>query len=77
MIALEPIEQPRIEIDLAQSHGEYAAGRRVVPMPEYRRYVDDFRKLAAAVSGEAALPTSLDHELAVQETLLRASGMMT
>jgi hypothetical protein len=47
-----------------------------VPLPKYRRYVDDFVELAAAVRGETKLPVTFEEELLVEEALLRASGMM-
>ena len=55
--------------------GPYAKGAQNVPLPAYQRYVDDFRELAAAVRGERPLTASLDEELLVAETILRASEM--
>ena len=65
---VRPIEPPSLLLDLA-------GGRRTPPMPEYKRYVDDFRDLASAIrEGKKLTVTSAD-ELDIQETLLRASGM--
>lgn len=72
---LRPMEPPALEIDLAQAVGPYPKGRTKVPMPAYRRYVDDFIELAAAVRGEKPLTVSLDGEVTSLETLLRACAM--
>jgi predicted dehydrogenase len=72
---IKPIEQPVLTMELAQAAGPYAKGKQQVPMPEYKRYVDDLIELAAAVRGTKKLSVSLEEEMLVQETLLRASGM--
>lgn len=70
------IEPPVLSIDLAQAAGPYKKGQQTVPQPEYRRVVDDFAELAAAVRGEAKLRVTLDGELLVQDALLRCSQMI-
>lgn len=72
---LAPLEPPTLSFDLTKPAGPYHQGMQKVPLPAYPRYVDDFKELAAAVRGEKALTASLDEELLVAETLLRASGM--
>jgi predicted dehydrogenase len=72
---VRPVEPGTLTIDLAEAAGPYKKGSRVVPPVFYRRYEDDFKELARAVRGETKLAMSLDEELLVQETLLRASGM--
>jgi predicted dehydrogenase len=72
---LKPIEPPALQIDLAEAAGPYTAGSKSVSLPPYRRYVGDFADLAAAVRGERSLYVSLDEELAVQESLMRACEM--
>lgn len=74
-IVINPIEPPAVTVDLAKAAGPYKAGSQQVPMPPYKRYVDDFVELAAAIRGEARLRVSYDEDLLVQEILLRASGM--
>jgi hypothetical protein len=44
-------------------------------MPPYKRYVDDFRDLAAAIREGRKLRWTPAEDVAVQETLLLASGM--
>ncbi len=73
---LQPIEPPKLLIDLVAAAGPYQRGPQQVPMPAYRRYEADFVELAAAVRGERPLSVGLDEELLSAETLLRASEMM-
>jgi predicted dehydrogenase len=72
---LTPIEPGKLTLDLTAAAGPYKKGPQEIPLPPYKRYVDDFIELAAAVRGEKPLLTSLDEELLVAETVLRASGM--
>lgn len=72
---VNPIEPPAMTIDLAKPAGPYHKGAQTLPMPSYRRFVDDFADLAGAVRGEHALKTSPDQDLLVEEALLRCSGM--
>lgn len=73
---LLPVEPPTLTLDLAQAAGPYRKGPQPVSLPAYQRYVGDFAELAGAVRGEAALSVSLDEELLVAETVLRASDML-
>jgi predicted dehydrogenase len=72
---LAPIEPGKLTLDLAIAAGPYRKGSQEIPLPTYKRYVDDFVELAAAVRGEKPLTVSLDEELLVAEIILRASGM--
>lgn len=72
---LTPIEPGKLTFDLTVAAGPYKKGPQEIPLPAYKRYVDDFIELAAAVRGEKKLTVSLDDELLVAETVLRASGM--
>jgi predicted dehydrogenase len=73
---LQPIEPPMLNIELVSAAGPYQKGTQTVPMPPYARYEADFIELAAAVRGERKLSVSLEEELAVQETLLKACAMV-
>lgn len=73
---LAPLEPPTLTVDLTAAAGPYKKGRQDAPLPGYQRYVDDFKELAAAVRGEKALTATLDEELLVAETILRASDML-
>lgn len=72
---VNPIEPPSLAINLSKAAGPYKSGIQTIPMPAYKRYVDDFVELAAAARGEQKLRVSLDEDLLVQEVLLRCSGM--
>jgi predicted dehydrogenase len=73
-MTLKPIEPPTLEVDLAKAAGPYKAGKQVVSLPEYKRYVGDLADLAQAVRG-GKLAASLEDELLVQEWVLKSSGM--
>jgi predicted dehydrogenase len=72
---VNPIEQPALTIELESAAGPYTKGVQKVELPKYRRYVDDFVNLAAAIRGEKKLPVTFREELAVEETLLKCGGM--
>jgi len=72
---LQPIEPPGLKFDLAKPAGPYQKGLQPVPLT-YARYQADFVELAAAVRGERSLSVSLEEELVIHETVLRASNML-
>ena len=72
---LQPVEPPRLVMDLNEAGGGHPAGHHEIPLPGYRRYVDDFAALAAAVRGGTPLSVPPETERLVQETVLRACGM--
>ena len=72
---VNPIEPPVLKIELAKAAGPYEKGQQTVPLPAYRRFVDDFADLAGAVHGEHPLKTRPEQDLLVEETLLRCCGM--
>ena len=73
---VQPLEQPALTIELAKAAGPYTTGKQEVKLPAYRRYVDEFAELAAAIRNGRALSISTEMELNVQEALLRACDMM-
>ncbi len=72
---VNPIEAPTLSIDLASAAGSYVAGVQRPAFAKYERYVGDLVELVAAIRGEVSLRVSPTEELAVQDALLRASGM--
>ncbi len=72
---VNPIEPPALSLNLAKPAGPYRSGLQQVSLPEYRRYVEDFAELAAAVRREQTLRVTLEEDLLVQEVLLECSGM--
>lgn len=73
---IRPIEPPSLEIDLAAAAGPYRQGWQKVELPPYERYAGDIDELAAALLDGKPMLVSLDQELDIQETLLRASLML-
>ncbi|MEN8772009.1 MAG: Gfo/Idh/MocA family oxidoreductase [Akkermansiaceae bacterium] len=75
-ITIQPLEPPKLSLSLTKDRGEFKRGTQDVPMPKTEgRYHDEFRDMAKVVSGEKLLAWNSDHDLAVQEALLRASGL--
>ncbi len=72
---IRPIEPPTLDVDLARSAGPYLAGSNKKEWPTWERFVGDFAELAAAVRGQRQLSVTPEQELAIQQTLLLASGM--
>ncbi|MCB9937912.1 MAG: Gfo/Idh/MocA family oxidoreductase [Planctomycetaceae bacterium] len=75
-IDIKPLEPPRATLALETSHGDYAKGTREVTLkPLGGRYDGDFLDLAAIIRGEKEHDFPPEHDLAVQEVVLRASGL--
>lgn len=72
--SVQPLEPPELVMDLERAAGPYPAGVSCVALPPYRRYVDDLADFARAIRSGSSLPVGLDHELVVQQTLLRCTG---
>lgn len=73
---VQPLEPPGLTLDLARAAGPYRAGRQEVNLPAYRRYVDEFIALAAAIRGSKSLSVPAGEEVIIQEALLRACEML-
>jgi predicted dehydrogenase len=71
---VQPLEPPGFTLDLGRAAGPHPAGRTEVTLPAYRRYVDEFRELAAVVRGRAKLEVGPELERDVQATLMQACG---
>lgn len=68
-IVIQPIE-PGVKLRMSTR----AAGWKDIEMPPQPRYAGDMAALAQAIRTGSPLRHSYEHELAVQETLLRACG---
>lgn len=68
---------PRMRVNMRTAHGPYKAGWQDVPVPPQPRFIGDFKELARALKSGQPLKHSYDHELLLQETLLRASGELS
>jgi hypothetical protein len=56
---------------------EYRKGYQEVTFPKYMRYVEDAADMARILRGEKATDFPSEHDLTVQETLLKACGLPT
>jgi len=72
---IRPVEPPTLAMDLARAAGPYKAGMNKSEWPKWERFVGEFAELAAAVRGKVRISVTAEQEIAVQETLLLASGM--
>ena len=70
---IRPIEPGnKVQVVMRTAKGPYAKGWQDVEMPKHVRYVEDLQQLAHALKTGEPLQYSYEHELTVQETLLRA-----
>jgi predicted dehydrogenase len=72
---IQPLDDPAVRAAFSVPHGDYHAGYQDIRLPKYKRYIADAADMAAIIRGEKAADFSYDHDLAVQETVLRASGL--
>jgi predicted dehydrogenase len=68
---------PKMRINMRKPQGPYKAGWQDIELPAQPRFIADFKELARAIKSRQPLWPSYDHELLLQETLLRAAGEMT
>lgn len=76
---LEPFEAhpaPTLRLCLDEARHGFAQGWQIVPVEVRPRYVASLEALVADIRGEKQPDRSLDHELTVQETVLRAAGIL-
>lgn len=72
---MEPFEPAEsIRLCLEQPQGNYPAGISIVTIKPQPRYVGGITSFLGDIRGEKSPDRSPDHELLVQETLLRATG---
>jgi predicted dehydrogenase len=75
-VEILPLEAPVVRLMLDRPRGEYKKGIQTVKVPNLPRYAADWVDFAKAIREEKAWEFTPEHDLAVQETVLRASGMM-
>ena len=71
-VALGPIEPPAVRLSLDADRDGFRKGPQQVAVPDEPRYVRSLQAIVGVIRGERAPDRSLDHELAVHETILRA-----
>jgi predicted dehydrogenase len=72
---IQPLDNPAARVSLSQARGEYRKGTQDVKFPKYTRYADDAADMAKVIRGEKPTDFPYEHDLAVQETLLKACDM--
>ena len=72
MEPFEPAEQLRL--CLTEPKDSYPEGETMLDLEDRRRYVDTFAAFVATIKNNAPPLRTLDHELLVQETLMRCTG---
>jgi predicted dehydrogenase len=72
---IQPLDNPSARASFSRPRGKFKKGTQVVELPKFTRYVADAADMARVIRGEKAADFSPEHDLAVQETLLRACGM--
>jgi predicted dehydrogenase len=74
---IQPLDNPSARVAFSKARGEYKKGYQDVKFPKYQRYVADAADMARIIRGEKASDFPPEHDLAVQETLVKACGMAT
>jgi predicted dehydrogenase len=74
MEPFEPADTVRLCLD--EARGGFKAGVNIIKIQDRPRYAEPLAAFIKDVRGEKSPDRSLDHELLVQETLLRATGKL-
>ena len=72
---IQPLEPPAARLTLLAPHGAYKRGTQDLKFPAGGRYDGDFADLAKVIRGEKSFAFTPEHDLALQETVLLASGL--
>jgi predicted dehydrogenase len=72
---VQPLDSPAARVSLSKARGGYRKGAQEVKFPKYTRYVDDAADMARVIRGEKPGDFPPEHDLAVQEALLKACGI--
>ena len=72
---IQPLDNPAVRVSLSKDRGDYKRGGQDIKLPKYERYVADAADMAKVIRGEKASDYPPEHDLAVQEALLKACGM--
>ena len=75
-VILEPLDPPSLRLCLDEDRDGYAEGWQRVEIEKRPSHIGDLRALVADIRGEKSPDRSLDHEFTVQETVLRAAGLL-
>ncbi|MCA9058294.1 MAG: Gfo/Idh/MocA family oxidoreductase [Planctomycetaceae bacterium] len=73
---IQPLDQPAVRLSLSRDRGDYKKGTQDLTLPRYSRYEGDAADMARILRGEKSVDFDYTHDLAVQETVLKASGLL-
>ena len=74
---MEPFEPAdTLRLCLSEANADYTDGEDIIRLEDRPRYVDTFAAFVATIQSGAPPLRTLDHELLVQETLLRCTGSL-
>ncbi|PQO31104.1 gfo/Idh/MocA family oxidoreductase [Blastopirellula marina] len=75
-LEIKPLESGEVDLSLTEAHGEFKKGTQHLTLKrEGGRYDGEFTDLAKVIRGEKELAWDRQHDLAVHEVVLKASGM--
>jgi predicted dehydrogenase len=74
---IQPLDSPAVRLTLDRDRGDYKKGTHEITLPKFTRYIADAADMARVLRGEKAFEFSNAHDLAVQESVLLASGVKT
>lgn len=72
---IQPLDNPSVRVTLDRPRGEYRRGTQEIALPKFTRYTGDAADMSKIIRGEKSSDFPYEHDLAVQETVLRASGV--
>jgi predicted dehydrogenase len=72
---IQPLDRPDVWLAISKKRGKHRKGTQAIKIGPYQRYVGDAADFAKLIRHEKAADFSYAHDLAVQETLLRACGL--
>jgi len=74
-IHIQPLDNPSVRLALSKPNGKFKRGYQDVTFPKYSRYIGDAADMVKVIRGEKETEYPYEHDLAVQETVLRASKL--
>jgi predicted dehydrogenase len=74
---LQPTEPPAVRLYLSEPHEDYIKGWQSIEVLDIPRYIRDLEELARCIRGVQTFPYTTEHDYLVQETVLRACGIIS
>jgi predicted dehydrogenase len=72
---IQPLDSPAIRLTLDRDRGQYKKGTHEIALPKFTRYIADAGDMARILRSEKETDFPYSHDLAVQQTVLSASGL--